>query len=125
MRFSPVTIERFQDARFEGFISRPEVMGMSGNYQSGRFIILGLRFVDGVIVDARFRCFNCISAIAAADWLCEQLEGCSPEVASSISVQDIDDALGGLPLGRRFCAQMTRDALTAALERAHRDGYYQ
>lgn len=123
MRFSPRTIERFRQARHEGITSRPSVLGLAGNLEGGLFVMLALRCGENRIVEARFRCFNCISAIAAADWVCETVEGKSLALVRDISPEEIDAALDHLPPERKFCAQMTQSALRAALDNAESKGF--
>ena len=125
MRFSPKTIEQFRQARHEGITSRPSVVGLAGNLEGGLFVMLALRCAENRIVEARFRCFNCISAIAAADWVCETIEGQNLALAREISPEEIDIALDRLPTARKFCAQMTSTALRAALDNAESKGFMQ
>lgn len=122
MRFSNTTLARFRQVRFQGFEARPQALGLSGSLESGRFTFIGLFCSQGRISEARFRCFNCISAIAASDWVCETVSGGSLEDALSISVPAILEALEGLPPSRVFCAQLVVDALQAALEQAQKKG---
>lgn len=122
MRFSEATLERFRTARFQGFVAKPEALGFSGSLESGRFVYLGLFCSQGRIAQARFRCFNCISAIAASDWACETVRGASLENALFVTVPRLLEALGGLPPSRIFCAHLVVDALGAALEQAQKKG---
>lgn len=84
-------------------------------------MILGLRCSGGAIQEARFECFNCLAAIASAEWICETLQGLTAQAALEIEVNTILDALGGLPPSRLFSAHLARDAMkiavTAAVER--------
>ena len=122
MRFSQATLERFRGARFQGFEAKPEALGFSGSLESGRFVYLGLFCSQGRIREARFRCFNCISAIAASDWVCETVSDSSFEEALAVSVTALLQALEGLPPSRVFCAQLVVEALQAALEQAQKKG---
>ena len=85
--------------------------------------MMGIRCENGIIAEARFRTFNCISAIAAADWVCEQLQGLPLERAPDLSVDAIDSALDGLPSTRLFCAHLVADAIRAALAEARQKGF--
>lgn len=122
MRFSPITIERFQKTRLKGLTFRPHALGMGGCFEKGQFVVLGLRCQDGLIQEARFESFNCISAIAAADWVCEQLVGASADGALAIELETIVAELGGLPPSRLFCAGLARQAMTVAVAAAQKKG---
>lgn len=122
MKFSAITLEHFRDARFQGLHSQTDVVGMGGSFQTGRFAIIGLTCEQGCIKEARFRSFNCISVIAAANWVCQTLQHQTLEEASNLSVQAILSALGGLPKSREFCAHLVHDALRSALDQAHQKG---
>lgn len=122
MKFSPITIERFRSARHQGFDFQPCVLGLAGNIESGIFILLALRCDDNRVIEARFRSFNCISAVAAGDWVCERVAGQSLECAMEIDTDAVDLALGGLPPSRKFCAGLAETALHAALSKAQSKG---
>ncbi len=123
MRFSRTTLERFRNVRYQGFEARPEALGLSGSLESGRFVFIGLYCSQGRISEARFRCFNCISAIVASDWLCETLLGKTRDEALFISTDSVVQALDGLPPSRLFCAQMAVDALRLAICEAQKKGH--
>lgn len=122
MAFSAVMLERFQKRRFQGLPDQPDGVGLAGSYTSGRFVAIAIRFKDGSIAEAGFRSYNCLPAIAAADWVCEAVHGVSADEALSVTVQDVIEALGGLPVSRLFCAQMACDALHSAISEAQRKG---
>jgi nitrogen fixation NifU-like protein len=123
MRFSPATIERFQKTRRKGLTFKPHGLGMGGSFEKSQFVLLGLRCQDGQIQEARFESFNCISSIAAADWVCETIE-CQPvQTALAITVESILEALEGLPTSRLFCARITLGALQTALQQAQQKGH--
>lgn len=73
--FTSATIKRFQNAKFQGLHPQTDVVGMGGSLKTGRFVIIGLICEENRVVEARFRSFNCIPVIAAADWLCEKVKG--------------------------------------------------
>lgn len=125
MKFSPVTLERFRKVQFQGLSSSGNVLGMGGSFQTGRFAVLGLLCQENQIVDARFQSFNCISVIAAADWVCETIQNQPLEAALKVTVEGILDALDGLPPSRHFCAHLVCDALKSALEQAQMKGLLQ
>ena len=122
MKFSTVTLERFRKVQFQGLSSNCNALGMGGSFQTGRYAVLGLFCQENRIIEARFQSFNCISVIAAADWVCETIQNQPLEASLGITVERILDALDGLPSSRQFCAHLVCDALRSALEQAHKKG---
>ncbi len=122
MQFSDQTLERFERASHQGIRSRPSVVGLSGSLETGLFMLVALTCTGGVVSEARFRSFNCISAIAAGDLVCEWAEGSRLAAALEISACRVDAELGGLPQSRLFCADLAERALGAALAEATRKG---
>jgi NifU-like protein len=120
--FSAITLEHFRNAKFQGLHPQTDVVGMGGSFKTGRFAIIGLTCGDGRIKEARFRSFNCISVIAAANWVCQTLQNQDLKEASALSVEATLTALGGLPKSREFCAHLVHDALKSALEQAQKKG---
>ena len=118
MNYSPLNADvdrRFRAPSRAGTVDNPRAMGEAGGPASGTWTRIELRFADGGhIAAARFLCFGCPSAIAAADWLCERVENATPEQAEALRGLDIADALGlvGDKLGVALVAE---DALKAAL----------
>jgi NifU-like protein involved in Fe-S cluster formation len=122
VRFSEQALKRFRKARFQGLTFEPDAIGLGGRLERGLFVAMALRCQDNRITEARFRSFNCISIIAAADLVCETLEGCSLTGARRLTAESILQALGGLPPSRRFCVGLVHQALQNVLEEAERKG---
>jgi nitrogen fixation NifU-like protein len=68
----------------------------------------------GAIVVARHLTYGCPPAIAAAEWLCELLEGRPVRLAQQLRVADVMAGLG-LTVDEDHAAQLVLDALGAAL----------
>jgi NifU-like protein involved in Fe-S cluster formation len=66
---------------------------------------------DGVVRRATFRTFGCSACIAASSIATELLIG----RASAISADELDSGLGGLPLDKRYCADLVAEAARRAL----------
>lgn len=122
MSFSEEMVERFRRAAYQGIDEPPQAMGLAGSLRQGRFVMIGLHFQEGRISRARFRSFNCLPAVAAADWLCETVEGQTGQPALSLTAEHIADALGGVPLRKMFCIELARAALLQAVTEAQKKG---
>lgn len=122
MRFSFLTIERFQSVKARGLTFKPQVFGMGGSFETGRYVLLGLRCKDKRVQEARFESSNCIATVTAADWVCEKLAGASAEQAQAIDLESVLEGLGGLPPRQVFRARFALEALALALESARSRG---
>ena len=123
MKFSAKTLELFQRRRYQGFTVEPDVTTMTGSFGTGRFAIIGFTCQDGSVYEARYRTFNCISVIAAADWVCEWAQGRKHDELSRLTTPQVLEALQGLPKSREFCAHLVRDALVRAAAEAKKKGF--
>jgi NifU-like protein involved in Fe-S cluster formation len=69
----------------------------------------------GTIVAVRHLTYGCPPAIAAAEWLCERLEGTDLTTVRSLTVTDVTNALGLAP-SDQHASQTVISALQNALE---------
>ena len=75
--------------------------------------------VDGEeITTVRFRAFGCAPAVAAGSVLTEMIKGQKLEEIATLTRDDIDRALGGLPPLKQHCALLAEDAIKALLKEA-------
>ncbi len=77
------------------------------------FLKLAMRREGNRIVEARFLCRGCTTAIACASYLTEQLLALPVAAWKSVSADSISSALGDLPPATRHGAQLAADALRA------------
>ena len=66
---------------------------------------------DGVVTRATFRTFGCSACIAASSIATEMLVGRD----AAPSAAELDEALGGLPADKRYCADLVAEAARRAL----------
>lgn len=115
MDYSPQIWKRFRKPRYAGTLDGSDVVcGESGTPASKAVLCLQLKLAEGRVQAARFQALGCPSTIAAADWLCERLEGRVFSEAKLLNAGEITEALGLAPV-RRHCAVLAEDALHAAL----------
>ncbi len=69
---------------------------------------------QGAIIAARHLTYGCPPAIAAAEWLCQRLEGETLAVARNLSVADVTAGLGLVGV-QEHAAQTVIAALASAL----------
>ncbi len=115
MDYSPQIWQRFREPRFNGVLQGTGVLSAAARTPASKAVLsLHLRLEQGRIAQARFQAYGCPSAIATGDWLCEWLEGRSPEEAMALKGPMIVEALGLTPT-RRHCAVLAQDVVCAVL----------
>ena len=72
-----------------------------------------VKLAAGQVSRASFRTFGCSACIAASSIATELLIGRGPSAA--VSASELDDALGGLPADKRYCADLVAEAIRRAL----------
>lgn len=92
------------------------VIGRQGAIGQGPFMVLYLRIVDEVVVESRFQTYGCPAAIACGSWVSEWLAGRTIQEAESLTGAQVNEGLGGLPLGKEHCPPLAIGALQAAVQ---------
>jgi nitrogen fixation NifU-like protein len=114
--FSQGVLEHFRNPRnsgeLEGATHRIEVT----NPVCGDVLQLAARIEGGRILELRFLCRGCTTAIACASWLTDRVKGMSPDEARAVNAEAIAAGLGGLPEETRHGASLAADALKALLQ---------
>jgi NifU-like protein involved in Fe-S cluster formation len=103
----PLTSER----RVAGYALRGQV----GEPGQGPWFRLLLQLEGETFTDAQFETYGCPTALRCGDWLCRWLVGRTPEQASVIEAKDLILVIGGVPLGKEFCADLAVGALQDGL----------
>lgn len=114
--YTAAVLDHFKNPRNAGDLQDATAVVEMTNPVCGDVLRLGVRVVDGRIVDARFKAQGCVTAIACSSLLTELIQGKSLEEARRITPTRISDALGGLPPATSHGAQLACDALQATLK---------
>jgi len=114
--YNETVLKRFQESKNAGELRGASAVGKAGNVQCGDIMKIYLK-VDGkdVIVDAKFKTFGCVSAIASTDVACDIIKGKTVEQALEVTNKDVIDALGGLPVLKVHCSVLAQEAIAAAV----------
>jgi len=113
--YSEAVLDHFQNPRNAGTLDAATATVSVENPVCGDILELSARVEAGRIAEARFRTRGCVTALACSSLLTELLRGKTPSEASSISSEQISQALGGLPPATLHGAQLARDAVQALL----------
>lgn len=119
--YNDKVMEIFKEAKNAGIITGAEAVGKAGNVKCGDIMKIYMR-VDksGVIKDAKFKTFGCVSAIASTDVACDLIKGKTIEEAGKITNRDVLKVLGELPSQKIHCSVLAQEAIEAAIVDYHK-----
>jgi len=115
--FSEAVLDHFRNPRNAGELSGATAAIEVTNPVCGDILKLSVRFESGRIVEARFLCRGCTTAIACASLLTEQLRGRTLAETREITANSLSEGLGGLPSATFHGAQLAADAAAALLQK--------
>ena len=116
MAYSDSFRDHIAHPRNPGELSDATATADETNPVCGDRLRLSLRVVNGRIDAARFLAYGCPPTLACGSALTEMIEGMSLEDAQALTKDQIVNAIGGLPPGKRHAAALAIDALRTALE---------
>lgn len=113
--YNEIVMQRFQNPQNAGMIINADGVGQVGNVRCGDIMKIYLRVEKGVIKDAKFKTFGCVSAIASTDVACDMIKGKTVEEALKVSNQDVVKELHGLPEVKIHCSVLAQEAIADAI----------
>jgi|SRR5882672_73354 len=116
--FSEKVLDHFQNPRNSGELESATHRVEATNPVCGDVLKLAARVENGRILEARFLCRGCTTAIACASILCERVSGMAIYDARRINGQWISEALGELPAETMHGAHLAADALKQLLKKS-------
>lgn len=119
MAYSQKVIDLYENPKHVGSMDKndPHVgTGLVGAPSCGDVLKLQIKVnpQTGIIEDAKFRTFGCLSAIAASEEASDRLIGKSLEEAMQIKNSDIAESLS-LPPVKIHCSVLAEDAIKTAI----------
>jgi nitrogen fixation NifU-like protein len=115
VRYAATTIDHFQHPRNVGRLQAPDAVGYVDDPATETTISIYVKVVNGKVERASFRTFGCSACVAASSMATVTITGLSLEDAAVLSGPALDNALGGLPEDKRFCAELAAEAVRRAL----------
>ena len=113
-RFTEILMEHFLEPRNRGKLANPDGSGVTGIPGQGPYFVIQLACIDGVIREARFNSHNCGVTVASGSVLTELVLNRRLDEAQNLSAQNIEDALGGVPVDKRHVPETAISALRMA-----------
>ena len=118
MAYSDKVIDHYENPRNVGSLPKDDAnvgTGLVGAPECGDVMQLQLRINDeGVIEDAKFKCFGCGSAIASSSLATEWIKGKSVDEALTIRNTQIVEELS-LPPVKIHCSVLAEDSIRSAI----------
>lgn len=117
MSYSKKVIDHYENPRNVGSFAKDEQnvgTGLVGAPACGDVMKLQIKVEDGIIVDAKFKTFGCLSAIASSSLVTEKIKGKTIEEAMKIKNSEIAEELS-LPPVKIHCSVLAEDAINAAI----------
>jgi len=115
-QYSEIALDHFRNPRNVGALDDPDAVGEATNPVTGAVLEIHLGIEEGWVTESRFSAQGCTATIAAGSMLTELLVGRAIDDLS-VSADDIENALGGLPATRRHAARLAADAASSAVAR--------
>lgn len=113
--YSDVFMSHFASPRNVGEIAQADRIGMVGIPGQGPFFLLFLRLNGECVAEARYQTHGCGPTIAAGSMMTEMIRGRSIEECLALTVDELIDALGGVPPHKVRSPAMAIAALQNAL----------
>lgn len=119
MAYNEKVIDHFENPRNVGSMDKDSVKvgtGLVGAPACGDVMKLQIQVNDqGIIEDAKFKTFGCLSAIASSSLVTEWVKGKTLDEAGSIKNSQIAEYLS-LPPVKIHCSILAEDAVRSAIE---------
>jgi nitrogen fixation NifU-like protein len=115
-KYSEVLMDHFSSPRNMGAMEGADQVGHAGTPGRGPFLILYLRMDGDVVARATFQTHGCGPTIASGSVLTELIVGRRASECLSLTVEDLIEALDGVPPEKRHSPTLAIAALGQALE---------
>jgi nitrogen fixation NifU-like protein len=117
MMYSREVLDHFHNPRNVGELDEPSTVVETSNPICGDTVKLWIQMHEGEVTAATFKAQGCIPAVACASWLTETIKGKSFAELAAISAEQLETALGGLPVASRHAPMLAIAALREAIEK--------
>ncbi len=114
-KYSETLTEHVMAPRNGGVIEDADLTGHAGSPGRGAFMILFLNVEDDRIAAARYHTVGCGPTIASGSMLTEMIAGKSIAECRELTVENLIEALDGVPPDKLHCPALAIGALKDAL----------
>jgi nitrogen fixation NifU-like protein len=116
-KFSETLTEHVMAPRNSGVLQTPDLTGHAGSPGRGPFMVLFLKLDDDRIAVAKYQTYGCGPTIASGSMLTEMIAGRTIAECRELTVEDLIQALDGVPPDKLHCPALAIGALKDALSK--------
>jgi len=116
-KYSEMLTEHVMQPRNSGVLETPDLTGCAGTPGRGAFVVLFLKLEGDRIAAAKYQTYGCGPTIAAGSMLTEMIVGRTIAACHALTVEDLIEALDGVPPDKLHCPALAIGALRDALSR--------
>ena len=116
-KYSETLTDHVMAPRNGGAIENPDLTGHAGAPGRGAFMILYLKVQDERIAAAKYHTVGCGPTIASGSMLTEMIVGRSIAECQGLTIEDLIEALDGMPPDKLHCPALAIGALQDALSK--------
>jgi nitrogen fixation protein NifU and related proteins len=109
----PLLLEHFSKPRNVGLLPPPAIQIQVQNPVCGDILVLTALVENGTILSIQFQAKGCTASLACASALTELLSGKDTKVLTALTTQDVENAVGHLPVESRHAASLCIDGAKA------------
>jgi len=114
--YSEKVLDYFRHPRNMGEITDATTVIEATNPVCGDLLKLWVVVRDGGVADVKFKVEGCVPAVACASWLTETMMGKPLAQLRSLTAEQIEAGLGGLPSASRHASALAVTGLQRVLE---------
>lgn len=114
--YTKKVMDIFQNPKNVGVIRGADGVGQVGNAVCGDIMKITIKVEDNKIVDAKFKTFGCVAAIASSSVACELIKGKTLEEAKALTNKQVLEVLGEVPANKIHCSVLAEEAIGLAIE---------
>jgi nitrogen fixation protein NifU and related proteins len=115
--YSDQVLDHFHNPRNVGELDEPTAVAEASNPVCGDVMKLWILAHQGTVIKATFKAQGCVPAVACGSWLTEKLNGRAIAELPTISAEDIEAGLGGLPAASRHASTLAIAALRGTIQK--------
>jgi nitrogen fixation NifU-like protein len=116
-KYSETLTEHVMAPRNGGSLEEPDLTGHAGAPSRGAFMIIYLKVQDEWITAAKYHTIGCGPTIASGSMLTEMIVGRSIVECRELTVENLIEALDGVPSDKLHCPALAIGALRDALSK--------
>jgi len=121
-KYSEILTEHVMSPRNSGVLEDPDLTGHAGTPGRGAFMVLFLKLEGDRIAAAKYQTYGCGPTIASGSMLTEMIIGRTIAGCRQLTVEDLIQALDGVPPDKLHCPALAIGALRGAVSTWPGDG---